>query len=400
MINLTTTLVSFFNTNNIGDRLISNTLKDKLSKYDDLILCDFLSQNDFSNEIKISEDESKDETKDESKGSLKINALSKASKLGFGSILSKISYDQAIKKNNFINEKYENSLNTTDQLIIGGGNMIFDVLPYSSWSGRFSYYVNKAVDKDIPIFAISIGIGPFQNRFQHELAVSTLKKCRYITFRDYKSLALFKELAPDYENAWVVPDPVFFMDKKKVSEPKETIAVNIINTNLYPNEISYSEVIKNYALLIDKLTTNFNKKVIIFNTETKDYQACIDVFKQVTNKANCETVNVTSIQTLLSIYEKSEILIGTRMHSLITAFSQRVPIIGLYWQQKVAAMFQLIEDESSLFQLFDFKNHIDDIINLVEMKMSNDQITYFNKIEQKLIELEKNNDEILKSIYG
>src|SRR5699024_6323044 len=149
--NMTTTLVSFFNTNNIGDRLISNTLKDKLSKYDDLILCDFLSQNDFSNEIKISEDESEDE----SKGSLKINALSKASKLGFGSILSKISYDQAIKKNNFINEKYENSLNTTNQLIIGGGNMIFDVLPYSSWSGRFSYYVNKAVDKDIPIFAIS-----------------------------------------------------------------------------------------------------------------------------------------------------------------------------------------------------------------------------------------------------
>lgn len=396
MINLTTTLVSFFNTNNIGDRLISNTLKDKLSKYDDLILCDFLSQNDFSNEIKISEDESKDE----SKGSLKINALSKASKLGFGSILSKISYDQAIKKNNFINEKYENSLNTTDQLIIGGGNMIFDVLPYSSWSGRFSYYVNKAVDKDIPIFAISIGIGPFQNSFQHALAVSALKKCEYITFRDYKSLALFKELAPDYENAWVVPDPVFFMDKNKEDIPKDIIAVNVINTKLFPNNISYSEIIKNYALLVDTLATKFNKKIVIFNTESKDYQACLDVYNHLSNKDNCEIINVANIQTLLSIYEKTEILIGTRMHSLITAFSQRVPIIGLYWQQKVAGMFDLIEDETSLYKLSDFQNQIDEIVNLTDLKMRNNQTNYFDKIEGKLTALERSNNEILESIYS
>ena len=79
------------------------------------------------------------------------------------------------------------------------------------------------------------------------------------------------------------------------------------------------------------------------------------------------------------------------MHSLIVAVSQNIPIIGLSWQPKVHAMFDMIEESDSVFPISDIKKNTPQIQALIEKKLDNEgakeRVEKVNRIIDRQLEI-------------
>jgi len=73
--------------------------------------------------------------------------------------------------------------------------------------------------------------------------------------------------------------------------------------------------------------------------------------------------NVHGMEDLLRVYSKTKVVIGSRMHSMIIAMTQGIPVIGLCWQAKIKSLFDMLEINEFLFEIEKFEpSDICDII--------------------------------------
>lgn len=133
------TLVSFFNTSNMGDLLISKSLKDKVERYGDVRTVDYLGTGEVNKKLELNYNKNEYSNSLSSlKNKLKTILISLKLEEYALKLLDK-------KSSNKINDiKYENNIIQSDALIIGGGNMIFDLSPLTLSGSRFEYYINVA----------------------------------------------------------------------------------------------------------------------------------------------------------------------------------------------------------------------------------------------------------------
>lgn len=280
-------------------------------------------------------------------------------------------YYQKIKK--FDLSSYEEKIKQADVLIIGGGNMIFDLDEFSLSAIRFDKFIKIAKKYNKKVFAISLGIGPFQTKQQELEAVKSLSKCDYITFRDQASLDIFNKYKKGSFSSYLSIDPVFLLPNqtKKIENEDKIIGLNIINSKLIGDNVQeYEKVINEYAELADRLTKKIDVKIILFSTELSDYPAVYDVYDKLRSNEKIKVCYITEIDGLLDLYSSFSLLIGTRMHSMIIAFTQQIPIIGFSWQKKVEAMFEIIDSKECLFNYNEIGVKTDEIIFLCQKKLT------------------------------
>jgi len=373
--------VSFFGSSNLGDLLISSSLENKVKEYSNQVTrIDYLG-NDIVENMNIEDYIGFTQPKNNHKE--KIKQITKRSPF------NQLAMRAKKRMNLFSFPSFDREIDQAEALIIGGGNMIFDLETDTISAKRFDYYVSKAKENNLPVFAISLGIGPFQNKYQQKYAVEALSKCDYITFRDNTSLKLFKEFNPTKENVTVVPDPVFFMETKNTEASRKKIGMNIINPELFSKDLNSEEVKMNYVRLINELLETTGEEILIFNTEIKDYPFCQAVYEELTDKEKVQIAKVTNLKDLYNVFDQTKLVVGTRMHSLITAFSQGIPIVGLSWQQKVDAMFELVDDSESVVSLLILSDNIKRVTGLVSDKLING-----NKNHQQIMADLKNKERI------
>lgn len=387
-------LISFFGTSNIGDLLISGSLNEKVSKFSKVTNLDYLGK-EVIEQVNIEKAIDSYTTKKKSTKFLKY--------LGRKTFLNQVFMRLKRNMDLFSFPEYEENLNTAEAVIIGGGNMIFDLEPDTLSAKRFDYYVTKAKEKNLPVYAISLGIGPFQNKYQQKYSVKALEKCDYITFRDNHSLELFKEYNTTHPNVKVVPDPVFFLDSPEQQEITKKIGLNIINPQLFDAQFDRNMVKDDYKSLVKNLLAEFEEDIIIYNTEAKDFDFCAEVYEAFSNNERVTLFKVNSLEDLYEVYSETKLIIGTRMHSLITAFSQGQPIVGISWQQKVDAMFELLNDPQSVFRIDKIDEELEDIIKRVRFKLDTlDEYEnkYFVETMDKLKKLEEVNLQFLSEIFN
>lgn len=386
---LKTLLVSFFNSSNLGDLLISDSLKNKVSEYSDVICLDYLG-NEVSKDMSIEQPVKTPSQNNHLKSKIKkINGAT-----GLNQLVMRLKKNRDI----FSYPAFEEHIEEVDALVIGGGNMIFDLESDTLSAKRTAYYIEMAKERNLPVFAISMGIGPFHNQYQQKYTAEVLAKCDFITFRDNKSLALFKKYQPNKKNVGVVPDPVFFMENKNTDQVKNKIGLNVINSKVYANELKVEQVEQNYINLVCELLEKIDQDIIIFNTEAKDYAFCRKIYNAFADNDRVYLQKINQLSDLYALYNQLNLIIGTRMHSMITGFSQGIPIVGLSYQQKVTAMFEFLNDNESVFDLAEMETSQSKLVKRVQKKLS-DKSTYHSETQEKLEEKEKINSIYLKKMF-
>lgn len=275
-------------------------------------------------------------------------------------------------------QAFEAALEETDLLIIGGGNAIFDLSPATLSAQRFDQVVTLANKHHTKIFVSSIGIGPFCTEKQREAAIATLKKCDAVTFRDQRSYAYLQNA--QHPAAYASVDPVFLLAEKLSFEElkaqraaRQQIGICLIDYRITGcSRKEYLRYLEEMKKLIHELVSS-QREIILFSSEIQDYETIESIYLEF---QECPQVQMTVIkdkEELLTLYQGLSLVIGTRMHSMIIAVSQFLPIIGLSWQQKVTEMFKNLgmpEDVLAIEKLTDTRQQL---LKKVEEKLGNSE---------------------------
>lgn len=247
-------------------------------------------------------------------------------------------------------EDFKKAIRVCDLVVIGGGNMIFDRTRFSESYYKVDSIIDIAKQYKKKVFVTSIGIGPFVTNKQIEYMKQTLQKADYVTVRDHKSYSYVIDLK---NKVYLSVDPVFVMgendDTFKVRNNKKVAAISVIDLRLNGcNSREYEEYINKMRMLINSLIEK-DYKIILYSTDFLDYTAVDYLAKGLSADSKIEYIH--NEDELLKIYSNCDLVIGTRMHSLIIAIAQNIPVIGLSWQPKVKNMFKMVDLEEYCYDL-------------------------------------------------
>lgn len=370
-------MVSFISSPNIGDQLIVKTIDEHLLDGYEVIKYDYKL---------VREDAVMIQTDHKERSAFKQFYLDHIRK---NPLVDRIR--DSINKRNVRNnpnwESFIKDLADVDLLMIGGGNAIFDLTVHSSSYYMIDNIIEEAKKLNVPTFACSIGIGPFVTKEQEENTIRTLAKADYVTTRDKKSYNYLK----NNKNTYLSIDPVFGLETlpKNKATDKKTIGLSIIDLlNNKQTTKENNEYIEGLVSLINQLD-DYN--VVLYSSVPYDYKTVNSVYNQVSLLDNVSIVSVESIDQLLDLYTHFDLVIGARMHSLIVAVSQSIPIIGLSWQPKVHAMFDMIGESDSVYPIHELNKLEDTILKLVERKLydeeSEERINKVNELVEKQLKI-------------
>lgn len=211
----------------------------------------------------------------------------------------------------------------SDILISGGGSLLQDVtsvksLLYYLWV----IFTALRYKKDVIIFAQ--GIGPISNLVAKFLTKYFLKRCKYISVRDYKSQNLLENWGISSD---LVCDPAFSLGIPSASNE------GIVGVQLRDFSTMNNTLLNKLARQIVK--DFYDKKIRIFSLQNElDLDICKKFdgnLKSLKPDIKTEIVTENIVQ---NIYEL-EYMIGMRFHALIIALKSGVKSIGINYDIKV-----------------------------------------------------------------
>lgn len=342
-------LFSFFNSNNVGDKAIAAQFEDLLAKRFEVVKCS-------------------------SEGNFDIAGRYVSEKIG---MTQKIRHKLCTLTGRrymtpryvgFI-EKYRRAIRDVDAVVIGGGNIMMDYSPSSASYLKYMDYVSIAEEAGKPCFALSVGIGPFALEQQAKKAVEALNKCRRVSFRDEGSLGIFKSHGGDAEKASVTCDPVFLTKKRESREPKNKIAVNVIDPK-WDKNADAEKIADGYLELVRSLSGAFSdKETVLFSTEKNDSGLLKRICEAAKDDPRVSARTPNSVDELLDLYSETCVLVGARMHSMIIAYTQSIPTVGLSWSKKTSDFLKATDPCGVHFDINDFGERTDQITDRVRVLM-------------------------------
>lgn len=187
-------LVSFFNSNNIGDILIVEELRKLITNAGyNVIRCSYEGDFVIKGYVNV-----------QKKKGISPNKLIKILTRMIGKLRIKL------RKSAF-RMKFKREVKKCDILVIGGGNMIFDLSSKSKSAAHFKRYVDIVKKQKKKVVVLSVGVGPFQTLNQRKMAIEALDRCDYISFRDTESFNPIRENNFEDGKYFLSVDPIFML---------------------------------------------------------------------------------------------------------------------------------------------------------------------------------------------
>ena len=244
-----------------------------------------------------------------------------------------------------------NTLKNCDVLISGGGSLLQDATSLKSlFYYLFVIFIAQFFKKDVVIFAQ--GIGPLKNPIGRFCTKELLKKCKYITVRDEKSLFLLRgwNLKPD-----LVSDPVWNIETK----PK--VSMNRVGVQLR----SWKNMPQKYLFaLAREINKNFSDREIYIYSfqDALDSDICKHFNAQlqlVNPKIKTKFLPAMSIDETVQSFSNLDYVIAMRYHACLLALKYGIPTLALSYDEKVekiAKRFNIpcsfLNDEEKLGEYF------------------------------------------------
>ncbi|SOB90881.1 polysaccharide pyruvyl transferase CsaB [Ureibacillus xyleni] len=234
-----------------------------------------------------------------------------------------------------------------DFVVIGGGGILMDL--YKREAPLYGSYAMMAKNAKVPYVVYGCGAGPLNTGLGKWFIKYMAKHAQNISVRDPKSKQLLQQIGVKRE-VHLIGDPAFSLEVERngFSERPKKVGVTAVpyyNASYWPtgDETLYNNYITGMAKNLDKLIEEFQVDVTFFATK---YPQDADVTKDI--QQQMQQGNKTSIidenlkpQKLLDLSAGFDVLVGTRLHSLILATDANTPIIGVSYHTKVNDFLQM-----------------------------------------------------------
>lgn len=319
-------LISFFDSGNLGDLLISENLFDSLND-NTVIPFDFPTAKRVE---KISTSLDREQPP----------ALKRSTALRRFSADNYSWLTMILKKELW--QSYRNSLEVADTVVIGGGNLIMDIGYAPCYTYLLYRYIKIAKQCGKRVHVLSVGVGPFKKPLQRLYAKIALNKCEYIGVRDSYSLDQCEKLR--LKKRAVRTADAAFASASSGGRKEKTHKIGLCLADFFCVSDFCSE--KTYyslsARLIELLSQSFkNFDIEVFSTEKRDYITIENIFEAYAFPDNVKITRIYSLSEATDFYRQLDFVVGMRMHSLIIAMLCHIPCFGIGWQQKVKSLFDI-----------------------------------------------------------
>ncbi|MEK3790847.1 polysaccharide pyruvyl transferase CsaB [Paenibacillus sp. FSL R7-0204] len=240
-------------------------------------------------------------------------------------------------------------------LISGGGSLLQDVtssktIPYYLGIIKLAQWMGK------PTFIYSQGIGPVNRKLFHPLIKSIFRKCAYISVRDEQSRLLLQSMGLNIDGIDVVPDPVMGLELPKDMQPEQHTeadpAAGTPNSGMQGSPATVGVSVRFWEQSrqeLDALAEGLVKASAVQPLDVRflpfhhpaDNEASRYVMQKlgagIENNGGTVSIREDTLHPLQMLREvvQCQALIGMRLHSLIYAAGQRVPLMGVSYDPKI-----------------------------------------------------------------
>lgn len=245
-----------------------------------------------------------------------------------------------------------------DLLIIGGGGILMDL--YRTEAPLYGSYAMMAKQSKTPYVVYGCGAGPLQTNLGKWFIRNMCKYAQNVSVRDPQSAQLLKSIGVT-KQVDVIGDPAFSLRdgqaKEKSSSPKKigVTAVPYYNADYWPegNEELYNNYITGMAKNLDKLAEGNDVDITFFATKfPQDANVTKDIQQLMTQSAKTSVMDENLLPSdILKVTEQQDIVIGTRLHSLILATCTETPIMAISYHHKVNDFMNLAELDKFSFPI-------------------------------------------------
>ncbi|WP_179232764.1 polysaccharide pyruvyl transferase CsaB [Paenibacillus rigui] len=226
-----------------------------------------------------------------------------------------------------------------DGLISGGGSLLQDAtsaktIPYYLAILKIAQWLGK------PTFIYSQGIGPVQRRMFFGWIRNVFNRSRFISVRDQESKELLHRMKVTRDIA-VVPDPVMGLPLGQTAvaslsshdKPKQVIGVSVRYWNSDRSELkAIADALK---LILGQSDAEIRFLPFHLPSDTQASEEIIALMGNEYGDRITVADHLTHPQQMLGEVSRCDLLIGMRLHSLIYAASQEVPMLGISYDPKI-----------------------------------------------------------------
>lgn len=264
-----------------------------------------------------------------------------------------------------------------DLLIIGGGGLLMDM--YKRDAPLYSTLGILGHRYGCKVVIYGVGAGPINTKVGSFFIKKLLTKADSISVRDDQSrtlllnkLNLQKEIQVIGDPAFAVPFPIEKNSSQNSIRNVAVTAVPYFSNQYWPvaDQAKYNHYISGMAKNLDHLIETKQVKVTFFSTK---YPQDIEVTKDIASRM--ENIGQTEIlednlypNDIVTLCAKQDLVIGTRLHSLILSLVAETPIIGIGYHQKV----------------FDFMDRINQTASYLDINTLSTKPDFFTSIVDKM----------------
>lgn len=246
----------------------------------------------------------------------------------------------------------ESAVRAADLVINGGGSLLQDRT--SSRSLYYYLYIiwrAKRLGKRVVLYAN--GIGPVRRPFNRRLTSRILNQVDLITLREPMSLDELRRLGVHRPPVAVTADPVFGLCPASPERARELLGKEGIpprrplvgiSVRRWEGLDTWSSA---FAAVADHLAARYGANVVFIPLEFPgDISAAEAVARQMKEPAAIIRGKYVATE-YMAIVGQLDLLIGMRLHSLIFAARQQVPLIGVDYDPKVRGFLASIGQRSA-----------------------------------------------------
>jgi polysaccharide pyruvyl transferase WcaK-like protein len=249
--------------------------------------------------------------------------------------------------------KWLEQLADADLIVIGGGQLLLDVhLNFPVKLFLLSQTV-KAAGKSGKVAVLGVGVSKSMSAAGRQLLSRSWSNLAplHVSTRDTASAANLKQLLPQELEVRVTPDPGIYSKQTFAAVLPQRYAGNIlgicISSPLELNQAgvekrSYSERIGEYFQELARQATALGYHVHLFTNGSPEDEAFKDLLA--TGLDADKTSNLPRPLTpaqLVANIGNCDCIIAHRLHANIVAYALDIPSVGLNWDSKVQAFFDL-----------------------------------------------------------
>jgi len=250
--------------------------------------------------------------------------------------------------NRFKAKEVMKAIKSCDLFISGGGSLLQDVtstrsLWYYITLMRFARLCRK------PVMVYANGIGPINKKINRMITRSTLNKVNYITLRDEDSRTFLQELGVKNKHIRVTADPVFTLDASSDERIDEIFKIEGIPNDKPLIGISIrswpkdENLVENLSKAIEYMTSKYDANVVLIPMHYPEDLPISNTLLNKVNNGRCFVVkDKYSVEDTMGIIKRLEMIIAMRLHSLIYAATQLVPMIGIVYDPKIEGFLKSI----------------------------------------------------------